>query len=419
MSRPSAWETTTLGEACEKPQYGFTASAETRDTGTRFLRITDLREGDLKWNEVPFCKCLEHEIDRYQLKTGDLFVARIGATTGRTSLVISPPKAVFASYLIRLRPKADMNPFFVYFFTQSSAYWSSINSSKDSNLKGGVNAGVLTRIEIPKPSKTEQEKIAAVLWKVQKAVAIEDAIVRNARDLKKSLLRHLFTHGLRGAPLKETEIGPLPESWEVIPFEQVLTMAQYGLSLRGQSQGRYPILRMNCQSHGQVTFQDLQFVDLDEKAFAAYELRDGDLLFNRTNSFELVGRTAIFHSDKPAVFASYLIRLRLDTEEMIPDFVNYYLNMESTQQSLKLLATRAVSQSNISASKLKTFQIPKPEKDEQREIANILQTIDRKIDIHESKKRSLQDLFKTTLHKLMTAQIRVNNLDIDASEVSE
>ena len=153
MSRPSAWETTTLGEACEKPQYGFTASAETRDTGTRFLRITDLREGDLNWSEVPFCKCLEKEIDRYQLKTGDLVVARIGATTGRTSLAFSPPKAVFASYLIRLRPKADINPFFLYFFTQSSAYWSAINSSKDSNLKGGVNAGVLTRIEMPKPSR--------------------------------------------------------------------------------------------------------------------------------------------------------------------------------------------------------------------------------------------------------------------------
>jgi type I restriction enzyme S subunit len=102
---------------------------------------------------------------------------------------------------------------------------------------------------------------------------------------------------------------------------------------------------------------------------------------------------------------------------MIPDFVNYHLNMESTQKALKLLATRAVSQSNISASKLKTFQIPKPEKDEQREIADILQTVDRKIDIHESKKRSLQDLFTAALHRLMTAQIRVNDLNIETSEV--
>src|ERR1700736_1082535 len=120
MSRSSAWETTTLGEVCGKPQYGFTASAETRDTGIRFLRITDLREGNLAWSEVPFCSCSETEFDRYQLQSGDLVVARIGATTGRTSLVISPPKAVFASYLIRLCPKADTNPFFLYFFTQSS-----------------------------------------------------------------------------------------------------------------------------------------------------------------------------------------------------------------------------------------------------------------------------------------------------------
>src|SRR5207249_1119238 len=122
------------------------------------------------------------------------------------------------SYLIRLRPKADMNPFFLYFFTQSSAYWSSINSSKDSNLKGGVNAGVLTRIEIPKLSKTEQEKIAAVLWKVQKAVAIEDAIVRNARDLKKSLLRRLFTQGLRGGESTELDGRKVPAEWRSCRF---------------------------------------------------------------------------------------------------------------------------------------------------------------------------------------------------------
>jgi type I restriction enzyme, S subunit len=308
-----------------------------------------------------------------------------------------------------LKPKSELDPKFFYFACLSL----------DIPTRGyNRHFKILREQTIRYPEKSEQQKIAAVLWKIQKAAEIEDAIVRNARDLKKSLLRRLFTHGLRGEPLKETEIGALPESWDVISFEKALLIAQYGLSIRGESQGRFPILRMNCQEDGQVRFSNLQFVDLDEKTFRAYELRDGDLLFNRTNSYELVGRTAIFHSDTPAVFASYLIRLRLDAGQMVPDFVNYYLNTESTQEALKLLATRAVSQSNISASKLKTFQIPKPEKDEQREIADILQTVDRKIDIHESKKRSLEDLFKTTLHKLMTAQIRVNDLDIDTSEVN-
>jgi len=67
---------------------------------------------------------------------------------------------------------------------------------------------------LPLPPIGEQEKTAAVLWKIQNAVEIEDAIVRNARDLKKSVLRRLFTQGLRGEPLKETEIGLMPKSWD-------------------------------------------------------------------------------------------------------------------------------------------------------------------------------------------------------------
>jgi type I restriction enzyme S subunit len=354
------------------------------------------------------------------VKTGDVIYATVRPSLKRVAWIeprFDDQIVSTAFCIVRADPKQALSKFLYYVLLSDDVNRKIIEHERGASYPAVTDKDVLNQF-VPVPPKSEQEKIAAVLWKIQKAVEIEDAIVLNARDLKKSLLRRLFTHGLRGEPLKETEIGPLPESWEVVPFEQVITMAQYGLSLRGQSQGRYPILRMNCQSDGQVTFEDLQFVDLDEKTFAGYELRDGDLLFNRTNSFELVGRTAIFHSDKPAVFASYLIRLHLDNEQMIPDFVNYYLNMESTQQALKLLATRAVSQSNISASKLKTFQIPKPTEDEQREIADILQTVDRKIDIHESKEHSLENLFKTTLHKLMTAQIRVNHLDIDTSEVS-
>jgi type I restriction enzyme, S subunit len=317
------------------------------------------------------------------VKAGDVIYATVRPSLKRVAWIEQRYDSQIASIafcIVRADPKQAVHKFLYYVLLSDDVNRKIIEHERGASYPAVTDKDVLNQF-VSLPPLAEQEKIAAVLRKIQKAVEIEDAIVRNARDLKKSLLRRLFAHGLRGEPLKETEIGPLPKSWEIVPFEQVLTMAQYGLSVRGQSQGRYPILRMNCQSDGQVTFDDLQFVDLDEKAFAAYGLRDGDLLFNRTNSFELVGRTAIFYSNKPAVFASYLIRLRLDLEQIIPDFVNYYLNMESTQQALKLLATRAVSQSNISASKLKTFQIPKPEKSEQREIADILQTVDRKIEV--------------------------------------
>ena len=166
--------TKTLGELCEKPQYGFTASAVAESVGPHFLRITDLRDGSLDWNTTPFCDCTDQEREKFTLRKGDLVVARIGATTGRTSLILDPPAAVFASYLIRIRPTGAVNPFFLFFFTKSKNYWRWVNSNKDNNLKGGINASLLTEIEVPFPSKPEQEKIAAVLWNVQRAIEVEE-----------------------------------------------------------------------------------------------------------------------------------------------------------------------------------------------------------------------------------------------------
>jgi type I restriction enzyme S subunit len=175
---------------------------------------------------------------------------------------------------------------------------------------------------------------------------------------------------------------------------------------------------MNCQLDGQVVFRDLQFVDLDSKTLAAFRVNDGDLLFNRTNSFELVGRTAIFRSEREAVFASYLIRLTLDQNALHPEFVNYFFNQPSVQSALKKLASRGVSQANINATKLKEVLIPLASLDEQRQIAAILEGIDRKITVHERKRGTLQELFKTLLQELMTGRLRVLDLDIDASEVT-
>jgi type I restriction enzyme S subunit len=415
MSFPSGWEATTLGEACEKPQYGFTASAEARDTGTRFLRISDLMEGNLNWNDVPFCHCLENEIDRYRLKNGDLVVARIGATTGRTSLAVSPPKAVFASYLIRLRPKADINPFFLYFFTQSSAYWNWINSSKDSNLKGGVNAGVLTRIELPKPSQPEQQKIAAVLWKIQKAVDIEGAIVRNARGLKKSLLRRLFTHGLRGEPLKETEIGSVPESWDVIRISDVARVSSGGTPDRAKNaywqNGTIPWVKTGEINYRVIRDTGEKITEEGLQNSAARLYPTGTLLIAMYGQGVTRGRVAILGIEAAINQACGAFVLN---GGVVTEYLYHYLSF--AYERLRNLAHGA-NQQNLNARLVSQLQFPKPSEDEQREIAGILQTVDRKIDIHESKKRSLQDLFKTMLHKLMTAQIRVNDLDIDTNDI--
>ncbi|MEA2162149.1 MAG: type restriction enzyme subunit [Thermoanaerobaculia bacterium] len=198
----------------------------------------------------------------------------------------------------------------------------------------------------------------------------------------------------------------LPPHWRVVDMGELLVLSQYGLSVRGNRTGTYPILRMNCQDEGEVTFRDLQFVELDHNSFKTFRLFPGDILFNRTNSHDLVGRTAILREDRSAVFASYLIRLRVDTSIADPEYVAYYLNSSDSQSALKNLASRGVSQSNISASRLRGFRITLPSLAEQQTIASILSRLRDAIRVEQKRLAVLCELKSATVARVFREGVR-------------
>ena len=345
----------------------------------------------------------------YRINVGSigLFKSEIG--------LVSPAYVVF-----KVRSTDYFYPKFLYRLLKSSFYMSEIEriAMSRGSVRRSLSFKDLSNFEIPFPPFSEQKKIAAVLSAVQEAKEKAEAVIEAARELKKSLMKYLFTYGpmpteeAENVSLKETEIGLIPEKWDIAKVEKVIRGTQYGLSLRGNQQGRYPILRMNNLIDGQVDTSHLQYVDLDEDNFKKFQLNKGDILFNRTNSFELVGKTALFDLGDDFVFASYLIRVAPDIIQLVPEYLNYYFNWNTTQIRLKVLASRGVSQSNINATKLRDFLIPLPPLHIQQKIAKILSTVDEKIETEENKKKALEELSKTLLNNLMTAKIRVNHLEI-------
>jgi len=203
-------------------------------------------------------------------------------------------------------------------------------------------------------------------------------------------------------PTKDTALGVIPDEWETCPIGAFAQAAQYGLSVRGEATGRYPILRMNCQLDGQVVFRNLQYVDLDQRTFETFRLKRGDILFNRTNSFELVGRSAIYNDDAPAVFASYLVRLSVDRSRVDPSYLNFLLNWDVAQIELKKLASRGVSQANISASKLQTFLVHLPTLSEQADIAKVLTEVRRLMEREQELIANLAALKNATVRQLFS-----------------
>lgn len=181
----------------------------------------------------------------------------------------------------------------------------------------------LAGLEIPRPPLPEQRKIAEILSTSDEAIQkVDEAIEKNER-LKKGLMQELLTKGIGHKDFKKTPIGRLPNEWLILPLGGVLELCQYGLSMKMSEKGRYPIIKMDDLENGRVRQKTLKFVDLDEKTFKDFRLEPGDLLFNRTNSFELVGRTGLFNLNGNYVFASYLIRLKPKHNTIDSSYLTY------------------------------------------------------------------------------------------------
>ena len=255
---------------------------------------------------------------------------------------------------------------------------------------------VLKEQSLPMPHKAEQEKIAAMLWKVQRAIEIQDKLIATARELKHSAMRQLFTRGLRGESQKETDIGSLPKSWEVRRVENCVSPFRFQREIQIPSSnyrksGRFPIVDQGQSAIGGYT---------DDEAKAIHHDQPIIIFGDHTRALKFV--------DFPFALGADGTKPLLATRDFDARFLFYALSgldipSRGYNRHYRVFADMA---------------IPRPELDEQREITAIIETIDRKISVHERKRTTLQELFKTLLHQLMTGQIRVADLDIDTKEVA-
>lgn len=195
-SLPEGWKWTRVKELSRKPQYGYTAPAEKEPVGPKMLRITDIQNGEVDWEKVPYCKINEKEFGKYKLEKDDILFARTGATTGKTFLVKKCPKAVFASYLIRLKVfKEKVIPEYVYVFFQSPQYWKQVNPR--GGAQPNMNARILANLQIPLPPLEEQKRIVArieeILSKVEEAKKLKAEARKDAEAIMQAALHEVFS----------------------------------------------------------------------------------------------------------------------------------------------------------------------------------------------------------------------------------
>ena len=361
---------------------------------------------------------------RKEIGSGDVLFATVRPTLKRIAVVPDWLNGQIAStgYCVLRSDKSKINPQFLYFFLITDYF-----IARMARLERGANYPAVRDFDVkkswlPLPALPEQKKIAHILSTVQRAIEAQERIIQTTTELKKALMQKLFTEGLRGEPQKEMEIGFVPESWEIKPLINMVEFIDYGVSKAipkvPPPDGVKIVNTADIDKQGHLLYEKIRRIKVPEKTANRLTLKDGDLLFNWRNSPPLIGKSTVFEQqDESHIFASFILRICCGEVKSHNYFLKYLMNHYREEGVFVKLARRAVNQANFNKNEISELQIPCPSYDQQVEIAESICGIESKIRHHGKKKAALQDLFRTLLHELMTASIRVDRVDLSDSKL--
>ncbi|MBZ4331419.1 restriction endonuclease subunit S [Corallococcus sp. AS-1-12] len=260
-----------------------------------------------------------------------------------------------------------MEPRYLHRWLVSPAFTAKASESQGRTVLPKINQEALYRKPVPLAPLPEQKRIAdkldALLARVEACRERLERIPGILKRFRQSVLA-AATSGELTREWREARGGD--GEWPVVDLESVASDFSYGSAAKSSKVGKVPVLRMGNIQDGLLDWGDLVFTS-DAAEISKYKLVSGDVLFNRTNSPELVGKTAVFRGETDAIYAGYLIRVRC-SERLLPDYLNYCLGSPAGREYCRQVKSDGVSQSNINARKLAAFTFGLPSVEEQQEI---------------------------------------------------
>jgi type I restriction enzyme S subunit len=428
------WPTKKLGEICEERK-----EKNIKNLDLPVYTVSNIF-GFILSEEFFYKRVYSENLENYKLVYKNDFaynpsavsIGSLGLFKEEKPGLISPMYVVFY-----IKEKNTLNPYFLFYLLKTNLYLNKIKNlaASHGSIRQNLKLEDLFNFEIPIPNLPIQQKIVKILDTIQSAVEIQEKIIENTKELKKNLMNLLFHYGIKalsikelaslrvgeltsseieklGLRLKKTEIGEIPEDWEVVRLGEVVKEMINGFPTGERDENGILQLRMDSiTSDGKINLE--AGVKVPKRiGIENYFLQKGDILFNNTNSIDLVGKTALFRGEfKECVFSNHLTRIRVDLNKTLPEWIFYILFRNWELKLFKNLATRRVGQADINRNVLKNLKIPLPFLSEQQEIVEILKTIDQKIEIEKKKKELYEELFRTMLNKIMSQQIDINLLD--------
>lgn len=279
---------------------------------------------------------------------------------------------------------------------------------------------------VPLPSLAEQQAIAYVLRTVQEAKEATEKVIESTRELKWSLMNHLFTYGpvpvdeAEQVLAKDTPYGLVPEHWDEVILGEcayVQTGVTKGRKLEGEKTVEFPYLRVANVQDGYLDLEEIKTIRIREAELERYRLREGDILLTEGGDFDKLGRGFVWRSQIPdCVHQNHVFAVRTDAKTLLPEYLAYLVQSRYGKAYFLQVAHRTTNLASINSTKLKAFPVLVPSFSEQDEIVRTLRSVDEKIAVETKRKRSLETLLKSLMHNLMSGNVRVKDLEAIAME---
>lgn len=328
--------------------------------------------------------------EEYVIRKGDLLIGMDGefniAPWNSNDALLNQRVCKIAS-----RSSAILNQYLYYFLPKALK---SIEDATAFVTVKHLSSKKINDIQIPLPPLPVQQQIANVLDRASALIEKRKAQIEKLDLLVKSQFIEMF-----GDPVTN------PMGWEIGTIRDLVTDVKYGTSKPAEEKGRYVYLRMNNITYGgSIDLSDLKYINVDDKDYEKYIVRKGDVLFNRTNSKELVGKTAVFKGESPMIIAGYIIRVRTN-EKAHPEYISAFLNSRYGKSTLLDMCKAIVGQANINAQELQDIKIPLAPISIQNKFADFVHQVESQKSLLQQSLAKLELNYKSLMQKCFRGEV--------------
>ena len=381
------WEIRKLGEVCTKltdgshnppkgvshSPYVMLSSQNVFNDKVTLDAVRFLQQDDFKREDKRTC-----------VRLNDVLLTIVG-TVGRCAVFCDDVPVTLQRSVAVLRPKDILHSRFLMYCLIGKN--DELNDVAHGIAQKGIYLKQLAQLSVPVPPLSEQDRIVEELDCLSGIIEKKKQQLRELDALAQSIFYEMF-----GDPVENDK------GWDVKKLGEVATSVNYGTSSPANEGGAFKYLRMNNLTYsGHIDLHDIKTIDVNEAECEKYAVRKGDILFNRTNSKELVGKTALFELDETMIIAGYIIRVRVDETAVLPIYVVRYMNTPYMKSYFANLCKGAVNQANINSKELKDIPLPLPDIALQQDFASKIEAIEKQKELISQSIKETETLFNSRM----------------------